>query len=236
MTDVAKVEYHETPAASESAALISMIERAARDPNVDINKMERLFEMHERVRASHAKTAYLAAFAQMQSELPAAVRSGSGHNDKAYARYEDLIAVLKPMFARHGFSISHRVNMADGKVAVTGVLGHRDGHSEETSIPLPVDASGNKNAVQAMGSSISYGKRYVTLTLTGIATEGEDDDGKKAGVGETISDEQAETIKAALEETGGMLPRFCAYWKLEKLTDLPVSKYKDALASIRRRK
>lgn len=237
MNDLAKVEHHEAPAVtSESAALISMIERAARDPNVDINKMERLFEMHERVRASNAKTSYLAAFAQMQANLPAAVRKGTGHNDKAYARYEDLIGVLKPMFAEHGFSISHRISMIEGKVIVTGVLGHRDGHSEETSIPLPVDTSGNKNAVQAMGSSISYGKRYVTLTLTGIATEGEDDDAKKAVAFEPISEAQQAELTKLIHETKTDINAFLRFGGVESLADIAVANFPAAKTRLQAKK
>ncbi len=219
---------------TESSALISMIERAARDPNVDIDKMERLFLMHERVEQRSAKTAYLSAFARLQSGLPAAIRAGTGHNSKKYARYEDIVEALRPVLAAHGFSLSHRVNTAGERITVTGILGHEGGHSEETQFSAPPDTSGNKTQIHAIASTISYGKRYVTLTLTGIATEGEDDDAKKATAGATITEEQAEEIKAALDETGGLLPRFCAYWKLEKLTDLPTAKFTEAMNSIKR--
>lgn len=216
----------------ESGALISLIERAARDPSVDIDKMERLFQMHAAVEARQAKTAYLAAFARLQSELPAAVRAGKGHNSKAYARYEDLIEALRPCLARHGFSLSHRVDTSDARIKVIGILGHEGGHSEETQFSAPPDTSGNKTPIHAMASTISYGKRYVTLTLTGIATEGEDDDAKRATVGATITDDQAEQIKAALDSGGGELPRFCAYYKLEKLSDLPASRFESAMKAI----
>lgn len=215
-------------------ALISMIERAARDPSVDIDKMERLFQMHERMLERAAKTAYLGAFAALQAELPAAIRGGTGHNKKAYARYEDLIEALRPLLLKHGFSLSHRVDTTGERIRVTGILGHAGGHAEQTDFTAPPDRSGNKVEIHAIASTISYGKRYVTLTLTGIATEGEDDDAKKATDGATISDEQAEQIKAALEETGGQLPRFCAYFKLDKLTDLPVAQFERAMASIRK--
>ncbi len=226
---------HPVTVASESAALLSMIERAARDPTVDIDRMERLFKMHEQAEARRARTSYLAAFAAMQAELPAAVRAGKGHNGKAYARYEDVIGTLRPHFEVHGFSISHRVDTSGDRIKVTGILGHKDGHSEETQFSAPPDSSGNKTPIHAMASTISYGKRYVTLTLTGIATEGEDDDARKASVA-TITDEQAEQIKEALEATNGLLPRFCAYWKLDKLTDLPADKFEGALRSITARK
>lgn len=42
---------------SQSDALLAMIERAGRDQTVDINKMERLFEMHKEAEAQRAKKA-----------------------------------------------------------------------------------------------------------------------------------------------------------------------------------
>ena len=62
--------------ASEAGALISMIERAARDPSVDIDKMERLFLLQERMSAQRAKAAYLSALADMQPELPVIDKRG----------------------------------------------------------------------------------------------------------------------------------------------------------------
>ena len=117
---------------SESAAIISMIERAARDPAVDIDKMERLLLMRERMEQGRAKTAYLAALAGMQAEMPAAVRRGKGHNGKDYARFEDIIEAIRPVLVKHGFSISYRTAQDDKSIRVTGVLGHKDGHSEST--------------------------------------------------------------------------------------------------------
>lgn len=215
---------------SESAALISMIERAARDPNVDVDKMERLFVMHQQAADRRAKAAYLAAFSALQAELPAAIRKGAGHNNKAYARYEDLIDTLRPHLAKHGFSISHRVETGN-QITVTGILGHAAGHSEQTSIVLPPDTSGNKTAVHAMGSSISYGKRYVTLTLTGIATEGEDDDGKAAG--HVAADQPTlEKLKALITTANANIGRICQHYSVETLDDLTSKQIGDVMAGL----
>lgn len=216
---------------SESAALISMLERAARDPNVDVDKMERLFKMHREALERHAKTAYLAAFSALQSELPAAIRKGEGHNKKAYARYEDLIETLRPHLSRHGFSISHRVDTAGNQITVTGILGHAAGHAEQTSMTLPPDTSGNKTAVHAMGSSISYGKRYVTLTLTGIATEGEDDDGRAAG--HVAADQPTlEKLKALITTANANIGRICQHYSVETLDDLTSKQIGDVMAGL----
>ena len=230
----------------ESAALISMIERAARDPNVDIDKMERLFTMKERAEASIARRAFDAAFALMQPDLPEIDKKGKiiikeKGTDKViqstpYALWEDTNRLIKPILAKHGFGLSFRITQTDARITTTAVLSHCEGHRETTDFSSPIDATGSKNNVQGWGSSFSYGKRYTGTALLNITTKGEDDDGKAAAAPATITDEQAEQIKVALEETGGLLPRFCAYWKLEKLTDLPAEKFGDALASIKGRK
>jgi hypothetical protein len=239
---VAKVEEVHVPApqpAAEVDSLLNLIERAARDPNVDIDKMERLFGMRERMQAQAAKTAYLAALSKMQSDLPAIERKGTAHNNKRYARFEDFVEAVKPILAKHGFSLSFRINQIgmvtkDGGpiepagIRVTGVLGHEAGHHEETSITLPADATGNKNPVQSVGSSVSYGKRYVGVTLLGVATEDEDDDGKAAGGSERISNDQVEELRTLLMDTGSDLARFYAMFEIECLEDMPKSKLQTA--------
>jgi hypothetical protein len=50
------------------------------------------------------------------------------------------------------------------------------------------DASGNKNAVQALGSAISYGKRYTASALLNLTSHGEDDDSFRAGIDDKYAD------------------------------------------------
>lgn len=208
---------------SEATAIISMIERAARDPAVDIEKMERLFKMQQEVSARRAKTEYLAAFAKLQADLPAAARRGTGHNNKKYARFEDVIEALRGPLSAHGFSLQHHVDTAGNIIRVTGILGHAAGHTEQTTMTLPPDTSGNKTAVHAMASAISYGKRYVTLTLTGIATD-DDDDGRKAGATfdqlAPISNEQAEILTALITETKSNVGKFLEVARAESVSDI----------------
>jgi len=68
---------------SDAAAIIQVIERAARDPNIDIDKMERLLQMQERIVARQAKAAYADALARLQPTLPiigerGAIKNNSG--------------------------------------------------------------------------------------------------------------------------------------------------------------
>jgi hypothetical protein len=220
--------------ATESAAIFSMIERAARDPNVDIEKMERLMLMQERVSERNAKAAYAAAFARMQPELPVVGQKGTNTNTKQkYAKWEDIAEAIAPVLSRHGFSISFRVRNEGGTVSVTGVLMHEHGHSEETSLPLPIDTGAGRNAVQAVGSSVSYGKRYTAgLLLNFVSRDQPDDDGNAAGMGETISSEQIKELRDLLDAKGGDVRKLCEYLKVESLADIEVSGFAKVKAAI----
>lgn len=231
-----------SPPVSETGAIVSMIERAARDPSVDIDKLQQLMAMRERVFARNAKAAYAAALATMQPELPVVAERGgikdkSGKVQSTYAKWEDINEAIKPVLARHGFALSFRTGQAeDGRIVVTGVLSHREGHVEETTMVLPHDSSGSKNAVQAVGSSTSYGKRYTAaalLNLTSRAVEDRDDDGAAAGVGDTITDEQAAEVRELIEATGSDIARFCRHLKIEGIATMPAARYGVAVAALR---
>lgn len=168
-----------------SGGLLEVIAKAARDPNVDIDKMERLLQMQERVYARNAKEAYDGALAVLQPDLPVISERGkilnkNGGVQSTYALWEDVNEAIRPLLAEHGFALSFKTGKRGDQVTVTGILSHRDGHREETTVELPSDGSGSKNAVQAIGSSTSYGKRYAAFALLNITSRGEDDDGQTA--------------------------------------------------------
>ena len=177
----------------EATTLIAVISRVATDPNCDLDKMERLLNMQERVMAKQAEQAFNAAMAAMQAEIPSIAERGTGHNIK-YATLEDILDTVRPIMHKYGFAVSFRISQVD-RVTVTGVLMHKDGHREETSMTLAADTSGSKNAVQAIGSSVSYGKRYVLCAMLNIATRGEDDNGYAATPHTPVTETQAKQLR-----------------------------------------
>lgn len=235
---------------SETAAIVSMIERAARDPAVDIDKMERLLQMQERILAREAKAAYDAALAEMQPKLPVigrrgkieirekdktGERNGKVQQSTPYALWEDINEGIRPVLAEHGFALSFRVGQAaDGKITITGILSHRAGHREETTITLMHDSSGSKNSVQAVGSSVSYGKRYTAAALLNITSRGEDDDGKAAGAAETISPEQAKALRDTIDKIDvvGTEARLLRWARVDAIEDIPAARYEAAVANL----
>ncbi|WP_148252228.1 ERF family protein [Aidingimonas lacisalsi] len=187
----------DTESLQETTAIIQVIERAALNPDVDIDKMERLLQMQERVLDRQALLAYSAAMAAMQTELPSIAERGQGNNG-AYATLEDIVDTVRPIMRRHGFAVSFRIQTQERGIQVTGILMHEAGHREETSMLLPTDISGNKNAVQAFGSSTSYGKRYVLCALLNITTRGQDDDGQANAPAKHVTPFQAGQLNQLL--------------------------------------
>jgi hypothetical protein len=228
------------PAVSESASLLQVIERMAVNPAVDVEKLERLMAMHERIVARNAKASYNAAFAELQPNLPVITEKGEikirDVVQSRYAKWEDIVQTITPILGAHGFGLSFRVGRDGDRQTVTGILSHRDGHSEETTLALPLDMSGSKNNVQGVGSTTSYGKRYVTQALLNLVSRGEDDDGQGAGGDPTISDVQKAELVAMLQETKADVPKFLQYMAVASLDEIKAANFNRARSALQAKK
>lgn len=226
---------------SETAAILSMIERAARDPAVDIDKLERLFQMRERVTTREAEVAFNAAMATAQAELKPVVRNTK--NDQTGKKYADLDALARavdPIIHKHGFGLSYGEfqPIKPNHVGIVVDVMHACGHSRQYKYEVPADGVGikgntNKTPTWAYGSSLSYGRRYAKLCVFDVATF--DDDGQAAGAGPTLTDAQTETLTELVESVDGSTDEFCTYFKIKRVSDLPAAKYADALKAVKKR-
>jgi hypothetical protein len=162
-----------------------MLERAVTS-GADVEVLERLVGLQERYEAKEAARRFSVALSDARASLPKLVKNkevnfGQGAKKTQY-KYEDLSSVveqLAPVLVHHGLSFRWRTDTETvGTVKVTCILSHRDGHSEETTLGGPVDNSGNKNAIQAVGSAVTYLQRYTLKAALGVAAS-DDDDGRQ---------------------------------------------------------
>jgi hypothetical protein len=197
-------------------ALLAAIVDMAKDPSVDADKLERLLAMQERMEARQAEALFNQALHAAQQEMPrvaknGTIRLGEGKGQIAFATFEDVDTALRPIMQRNGFSLSFDMQMKDGGGAViTGTLRHAAGHARTASIPLALDSGPGRNNLQAMGSTFSYGRRYVTEMFFNIVRTGTDDDGKRGGtrfITDTQADELRQMLKEASRQEGPFLDR-----------------------------
>ncbi|MCK5610986.1 ERF family protein, partial [Candidatus Pacearchaeota archaeon] len=174
---------------NQNQAVMSVIHQVAMNPQADIGKMEALMKMHEHIEDRDAEKAYWAAMPKLQADLPLIPKKGvmkMTKNNKSwdipFAKFEDVIETIRPLMKKHGFSLTFRHKTLDsGAIQTLGIMAHKQGHVEKDEFTSDPDTTGSKNGLQAIGSARSYGKRYTTDSLLGLAFGGEDDDGKVGG-------------------------------------------------------
>lgn len=172
--------------AANAASIMDVISRAASDPSVDVDKLERLLGMAERIGARDAEIAYNDAMSAAQAEMePVRADASNPQTKSRYASFIALDRALRPIYTRHGFSLSF--DTADGApvdhVRVVCKVSHRAGHSERPHIDMPSDGKGAKGGdvmtkTHATGAAMTYGQRYLLKMIFNIAV-GEDDDGNR---------------------------------------------------------
>jgi hypothetical protein len=227
-------------------AMMQIMERMAKNKEVDPAKLTQIREFGEAILADQRRTAFDAAFSAMQADLPTITakgtieirEKGSGPTGRIiqstkYAKWEDINDAIKPVLQRHGFSLRFVTGLADdGRVKVTGILGGH-GHREESVFILPHDSTGSKNAVQAIGSSTSYGKRYAACALLNITTRGEDDDASSFVDQDDrpkISTKQIDNLMDLCDSKGCPRPKFLKHIGAEAFKDIPAADYEAHIA------
>lgn len=123
---------------------------------------------------------------------------------------------------------------APDKVTVTAELMHVAGHSKTTSMELPRDTSGSKNAVQAVGSSQTYGQRYTAQAILGLSLgDDTDDDGAGAADSGKIDADQYFQLRNLIDEAAADEAKFCEYLKVANLEELPRKSFANAVQALR---
>lgn len=221
------------PAVAQPITPMEMLNRAVA-AGADIDVLEKLMNLQERWEASQARKQFDAAVAEAKAEIKPIVRNAKGHNAKKYADFAAIASAVDPIISKHGLSYRFRTAQTD-KIAVTCILSHKSGHYEETTLCGPADTSGNKNAIQSIGSTLTYLQRYSLVQALGLAAAG-DDDGKAAGAEGSISLEQVEELVALADEVGADKEAFCRYFKVEGIADITARDFPRAVAALNKKR
>ena len=181
--------------AQEPIDLVAMALSQGAGPE-QVTQLIELVKFHD---SREAVKAYNAAFTAAQAEFPAIARTATAHNSR-YAPYHKIVEEVRPVLDEYGLSFHHEIvrDPTTGSLAVSAVIAHRGGHEQRATLVADPDTSGNKNDIQALGSSVTYLKRYTLEAALGIVTT--DDDTDANAQAQAISEEQIQDIVGRLEQ------------------------------------
>lgn len=189
--DMAPAQSTQVPALrSDSSALTQAIIQAAQDPNVNLDKMERLLSMHERITARDSEQRFNDAMAEAQSRMGRIAADAVNPQTRSkYATYAQLDRHVRPIYTSCGFSLSFDQGdgAPEGHVRVLCYVSNA-GHTRTYHADIPSDGKGAKGndvmtKTHAVGSGKTYGKRYLLKDIFNIAVGEDDDDGNGAAEG-----------------------------------------------------
>jgi hypothetical protein len=204
----------------------------------NLEQLEKLLAIRRNYEADEARKAYHVAMAEFKKNPPKIDKDRQvsfGNTKYAHASLGHVTELISTELSKHGLSAAWDIKQ-NGAVSVTCRITHIQGHSEETTITAPADTSGSKNAIQAVGSTITYLQRYSLLALCGLATFDQDDDGQAAGpVKEFIDEKQKGQILdffAELNLSEKDKEGFFKFMKIAKLDEMPQASFQKALAAL----
>ncbi|MGH9644413.1 MAG: ERF family protein [Terriglobales bacterium] len=200
----------------------------------DLDKLERLMALKKSWEADEARKAFTVAMSEFKQTAPKIVKDAHvryANKAGSITEYDHATlgavcqAVIKGL-SDHG--VSHRWITEQPErmtVKVTCVLTHAHGHSESATLVSAPDDSGGKNSIQAIASAVSYLQRYTLLSVTGLATNMDDDARTATGDKAYITEDQVKTLIALGTEVGADKEKFLRTIKVARLEEIPAASY-----------
>lgn len=158
----------------------------ALESGANIEVLERLVSLSERVRETSAKEAFQTAFVNFQAECPPIKknkvariqgRSGGSYSYK-YADLDEIVQTISPVMQKYGLSWSWSAPRTDTTHAyVACTIAHVHGHKESSGeVAMPIGGSDSgANPAQRVGIALTYARRYSLTGILGIAPEDDTD-------------------------------------------------------------
>src|SRR5258706_5468019 len=133
--------------ASDAPTVMAIIDHAARDPNAGVDKLDRLIALYEGLSERQGEQAFNAAMNAAQAEMECiGTDAYNALTDSRYASLPALDRALRPIYTRHGFSLSYDTGESalPETVRVVCYVGHVGGHKRAHHLDMPADGKGLK--------------------------------------------------------------------------------------------
>jgi hypothetical protein len=161
-------------------------------------------------------------------------------------RFEDLAEIARtidPILGEHGLSYRFKVSSEINQpIRVTCIVSHRAGHFEETTLTSGRDDGPGRNAIQQIGSTITYLQRYTLKAALGLAAT-QDDDGRASEPEAepelytpptgSISQDQADQLRDLLESLSVSPKAFLQWARQKRIEEIPAEHFDSCVEKIK---
>jgi hypothetical protein len=224
------------PSAAGGGGLLSMIERLASNPQLNIEVFDRLLTARRQEEDRAAERAFNLAMSQAKGELQPVLKTrdvdfqsnkpGAARTKYKYESFADVAKVVDPVFAAHGLAYRFAVAQGGELVKVTCIVSHSDGYSERVTLESKVDpGSTGMSMVQALGSALTYLQRYSLRAAIGLAAAIDDDGRAAGGSSPRIATEQANELQKLIDDTGRSQATLLKLIGVESVIDMNVDQF-----------
>lgn len=184
-----------------------------------------------------------AALSKAQGAIVGAIKDSNNPFFKSqYADLSSIWEACRDQLSKNGLAIIQSPEEAESGISIETMLCHSSGEWVSSSYVMPV----SKVDAQAVGSAITYARRYALAAMVGVAPV--DDDGNAAAKNpptqnplnqaqeKKISDKQLSTIVDMCTSIDVDINTFAKYCKVSSLEELPASKFDKAMQALRDKK
>ena len=203
MTDEAMYKVEETPIPHTPMSLLSI----ALSNNAAIDVIERLAALQRDMLAREAEVDFNEAMNRVQTEIRRIAPDAVNPQTRSkYASYAAIDRVIRPIYAKEGFSLSFSTEECPIPEHVRCVcFVSLRAHTRKYQVDMPSDGKGAKGGdvmtkTHACGAAMQYGMRYLVKYIWNIAVGEDDTDGVTMGqAGDFLLNIKASTDLAELE-------------------------------------
>lgn len=218
--------------------LRAAVERGVTTENVAV--IERLTDLYERLQAKDAEKQFASAFVALQAEMPAIqaskpVPNRDGSIRYHFAPYEGIMAQVKPLLQKHGFTVTFSCDFDERRVIQSCTLQHIGGHSRTNKFAARIgNGPPGSSDAQGDGAASTYAKRFALCNALNIITGEQDTDGRPdaRNEGETISEDKVAYLKEQVRETKSDEAKFLQFAGVKSYEEITVAIYPQLVRSL----
>lgn len=113
------------------------------------------------------------ALSKLQGEVHDAYKGNQGYGYK-YADLSAVLEIVRPLLTKHELAVIQQPSNADDKVTVETMLCHSSGEWISEKMSMPIQVGKGMTQAQAIGSVITYCRRYALAAVAGVAQTDDD--------------------------------------------------------------